>query len=134
MNSTIIILIIMLMIGCLVVALQIFLSKKENKWLGLILPIICLVFSIMAVMGMLNFNTHTRISTIVTENGQTVKKEIINIDKKGPFMGASEMGLSIGMIFVVTNIPTVILIGIYRGCRRKRKNLELEKMNIQDLE
>ena len=113
--------IVMLVILCLVVALQIFLSKKENKWLGLILPIICLVFSIMAVMGMLNFNTHTRISTIVTENGQTVKKEIINIDKKGPFMDASEMGLSTGAVFVVANIPTVILVGIYRGCRRKRR-------------
>jgi len=29
----------------------------------------------------------------------------------------------------------VILLGIYAGCRsRRKKNMELEKMNIQDLE
>jgi len=94
----------------------------------------CLVYSIIAVLGIVNFTTHTTLSTTVTENGQTIKKEVIDIDKKEALMDTSEMILSVVMIFVVTNIPTVILIGIYYSCRRKRKNLELEKMNIQDLE
>jgi hypothetical protein len=35
-----------------IIILQIFLSKRENKWLGLILPIINVIFSIIAVLNM----------------------------------------------------------------------------------
>ncbi|MBK5246138.1 MAG: hypothetical protein JJE49_02540 [Peptostreptococcaceae bacterium] len=38
-------------------------------------------------------------------------------------------------IFIISNIPTLIFLAIYFACRDKRKkNLELEKMSIQDLE
>lgn len=45
------------------------------------------------------------------------------------------MILSALYIFVLYNIPTVLLLGIYSACRGKRKkNREIEKMNIQDLQ
>jgi hypothetical protein len=38
------------------------------------------------------------------------------------------------MLFLVANIPTVIIIVIYFACREKfKKNKEIDKMNIQDL-
>lgn len=37
--------------------------------------------------------------------------------------------------FVILNIPTLVYLGIYFSYKGKRqKNVELEKMNIQDLE
>ena len=43
--------------------------------------------------------------------------------------------LQVVLVFVLTNIPTVLLIGIYCACREKvRRKKEMEKMNIQDLQ
>lgn len=78
--------------------LQIFLSKRKNKWFGLILPFICLLFSLIAILG------------IGTSIFQMVAASLLY------------------------NIPTVILLIIYFASRENiRKNSQLEKMNIQDL-
>jgi len=38
-------------------------------------------------------------------------------------------------VFLTYNIPTTILLAIYFACREKQKrNRDLEKMNIQDLQ
>ena len=38
------------------------------------------------------------------------------------------------MVWLLGNIPTIILLAIYFGCRGKQhKNKQLDKMNIQDL-
>jgi predicted RND superfamily exporter protein len=89
-----------------IVILQIFLSKRENKWFGLILPIINIIYSIMAVLGLAAFM------------GQAI----------------GEIIMALIMVFLVTNISTVILLAIYFACREKfKKKKELDKMNIQDL-
>jgi cadmium resistance protein CadD (predicted permease) len=89
-----------------IIILQIFLSRKKNKWLGLILPSINILFSIMAVLGLAFFEKETLIQTVV----QCI------------------------IIFLMYNIPTMILLAIYFSYRRKlKKNKEIEKMNIQDL-
>lgn len=81
-----------------IVLLQIFLSKRENRWLGLIIPIISFLFSVIALLNALGF--------------------------------AAAISA-----FIISNIPTLILLAIYIACREKRKkNKEIEKMNIQDLE
>ena len=84
--------------------MQIFLSKKESKWFGLILPFITFAYSLLMVF-----------SIAVTD-------------------GMDIFGLIASTLFVA-NIPTIILLAIYFGCREKIKRKKaLEKMNIQDLE
>ena len=86
--------------------LQIYLSKKQNKWYGLILPIISLLFSLIWPLNM-----------IAPVGGITIS-----------FI------FQMLLVFLLANIPTVILVVIYFACREniKRKN-RLDKMNIQDL-
>ena len=87
--------------------LQIFLSNKENKKLGLILPGINFVISIL-------------ISLIYLLNALTLDVSI--------FIGIS-------IVFIAYNVPTVILMAIYYACRNKyKKKHEIDKMNIQDLD
>lgn len=86
--------------------LQIFLSTKENKKLGLIIPGINFVISIL-------------ISLIYLLNALTLDISI--------FIG-------ILIVFIAYNVPTVILMAIYYACRNKyKKKHEIDKMNIQDL-
>ncbi|NLX63969.1 MAG: hypothetical protein GX022_04235 [Clostridiaceae bacterium] len=98
--------IILLLILAIVIALQLFLSKKENKWLGLILPAIFFIYSLLMVFNI-----------VVSDD-----------------MTAWDIFSMIGSAFLLTNIPTIILLGIYLACREKiKRNAELNKMNIQDL-
>ncbi|MGL5675858.1 MAG: hypothetical protein ACRDDX_05575 [Cellulosilyticaceae bacterium] len=126
--------IVLLLLPSIGIALQVYLSRRKNKWLGLILPVVCIMFSLFAVLGMAAFTSVTTQVTTVTENGEIVE-QIVNEEKNEPLMSATEMILSASAIFAIYNIPTLILIGIYVGCREKnKKNLQLQKMNIQDLE
>ena len=89
------------------IVLQIYLSKKKNKWLGLILPLICLIFSLSMTVA-------------ISIYGNMTKGEIFSL---------------ISSNFLIANVPTIVLLGIYFGCREKiKRNKALEKMNIQDLE
>lgn len=85
--------------------LQIFLSKKANRWLGLILPIITFFFSLIFTM---------------------------NIRDTG---SAWQNTISIASTLLLTNIPTAILLAIYFACREKlKRKSQINKMSIQDLE
>ena len=96
---------ILLLVG--IIILQIYLSKRENKWFGLILPIINVIISIMAVLGRAFYG------------GRSI----------------AEIIMSSIMIFLVWNISTIILSAIYFACREKfKKKKEIDKMNIQDLQ
>ncbi|WP_010277852.1 hypothetical protein [Paenibacillus senegalensis] len=100
-------LLITLIIIAAVTWLQIFLSKKESKWPGLVLPSISFIYSLLTVL-------------------------LIAVDDK---MSAWEVFGLIASTFFIANIPTIILLAVYWGCREKiRQNKALEKMNIQDLE
>lgn len=88
---------------CLII--HVILSCKGNKYLGLIIPSISLVFSILIMFGFVIFDG------MVTNN-------II------PCLSA----------FLMLNIPTLFFLAVYFICRKKfAKNNELRKMNIQDL-
>ncbi len=89
-----------------VAALQIFLSLRESRWPGLILPIIAFLFSLLYPLNMM----------------------------------APPEGVTAGFIFqmvlvwLLGNIPTIILLAVYFGCRgRQRRKKQMDKMNIQDL-
>lgn len=89
-----------------VIALQMFLSKKESKWPGLVLPIIAFLFGLLYPLNMI-----------------------------APSEGVNA-GFIFQMILVwlLGNIPTIVLLTIYFACRGKqRRNKQLDKMNIQDL-
>lgn len=110
MLTSLIILIVLIIAG---IFLQIFLSGRENKWLGLILPLISFAFSLIVVLG------------IITYDG---------IRHHHPGMGIRIFFTILYTLFI-SNIPTYILLGIYFAVREKRKKRkELEKMSIQDLE
>ncbi len=114
--------------------LQIFLSKNERKWPGLILPIICLCFSLLPVLSIPAYQTGTITEQTISESGEITQ----HVTKEKPQMTAGETTSVLAtslMVLVIFNIPTVIYIGIYGACRgKRRKSQELEKMNIQDLE
>lgn len=125
---------VLLLIPLLGIALQIFLSKRENKWLGLILPGVCVVYSLLMVLGMATFTSTTTQVTTITEDGQVIEN-IVDEETDESLMNKISIIIFTIAVFAISNIPTFVLMGIYFGCRGKRKkNLQLEKMNIQDLE
>lgn len=132
---SIIALIIFLLFLAGIILLQIYLSKKQNKWIGLVLPGICLSISILAVMGSVSFFSFTKETvTTIRNNSDVVNEVICNTTNKNNVDLSSVIFTSI-IIFLMYNIPTAILLSIYAGCREKiKKNLELGKMNVQDLE
>jgi len=101
-----------------VIWLQIFLSRRENKWPGLILPILIFLFSIFSVLML----TPWQVTTYI--NGEHIQTERV-------------VNASVGQMILVLiwwNISTAILLMIYFACRQKiRKKKALEKMTIKDL-
>ncbi len=113
-----------------VIALQIFLSKKQNRWLGLVLPLVCLVFSIIVVLGIPTYSTLTVKEQTLSESG-----EVVNNAVNSGMISSITTNAAIISIFLLHNIPTIVLLAIYYGYQEKMKmRKELEKMNIQDLE
>ncbi|WP_306568391.1 hypothetical protein [Faecalispora jeddahensis] len=104
-NATVaLFLVLVLLVGG--VFLQIFLSKKNSRWFGLILPAITFLYSLLMVLGLAVYDG----------------------------MNGREIFILIASTFLLSNIPTIVLLGIYFGCREKMKlRAELEKMSIQDL-
>ena len=88
-----------------VVLLQVFLSKRENKWAGRILPLLFFLFSLIYPLSL-------------SAVGQSIGELIV------PML----------IVLLMANIPTAILLVIYFACRSSRNNRqEIDKMNIQDL-
>ncbi len=87
------------------ILLQITLSKRESKWLGLIIPIVSFGFSILWVLGI------------------------------PYYLSSSGLAFKVILVFLIANIPTAIFLAIYFICREKvNKISEIDKMTIQDLE
>ncbi len=96
---------IFLLITVGMVVLQIVLSRSKSRWLGLILPICSFLFSLVYPLNMM-----------VTDDS------LISLI------------LQMLLIWVLANIPTMILLAIYFACRSKhRRKKQFDKMNIQDL-
>lgn len=101
---TIIMLLLIIIFSAGAIWLQVFLSKRENKLLGLILPAITFVFSILNVLSNIN--------RVDIQNGI----------------------ISMIPIIIISNILTLVLLIIYFTCRRKMSiNSQMNKMNIKDL-
>lgn len=89
------------------ISLQIFLSKKENKWVGLILPTINVIYSIVIIIG-----------TAFSGNLSVVQIMIQAL-----------------MSFLLCNTSTMILVVIYFFYREKRKKSKRkDEINADDLQ
>lgn len=122
-----------------IIWLQIFLSKKESKWLGLILPAILFCISLIAVFSIAAYNTNTTsagILPVTDETGVVIQEETIPVTPTiQPVQNMSSLIFTIGSVFLLYNIPTTVLLAIYFGCREKyRQRKALDKMQAQDLE
>lgn len=112
-----------------IIYLQIFLSKKESKRLGLILPIISFVLAlIFAVVSSFSYSATTSFSEV--KDGEIViVEEIMTEEDKGSSLFAAFI------LFIYYNILTIILLMIYFICRNSiNKKKALEMMAVQDLE
>lgn len=99
------IIMLVLIIGTFV--LQFYLSKRESKWPGRIIPIICFLFSLIVP---LNFTA--------PEEGVTFGTIV-----------------QIVLVTCLANIPTAIHLVIYSAVREKfKRRRQMDKMNIQDLD
>ncbi len=102
------------------IVLQVFLSMAKNKWLGLILPGITLLLSLIVVVGLTSYTAVNSASSWISI-GETT------------FWQAAVQAV---VTFLLYNIPTAVLLVIYAAGRegvKRKKNKELERMNIQDL-
>ena len=118
-------LVILLAICTGIVFLQIYLSKKEGKWAGLILPFISISISLVVFLSVLLYSRGTE-TTLV--DGEVVEQTITQIGS------ASSIIASAVIVLLLYNIPTGILLAIYAACKEKRKRKrDIEKMSVQDL-
>lgn len=106
MNIMILLIIpLFLIIGVGAIFLQIFLSRRENKWYGLILPGLSLLVSLLYCIN-------------IMATGDMLQDTIL-----------------IFTTFTLANIPTFIFLVIYFICRKGIKKREnIDKMKIHDLE
>ena len=105
MENTVIIFLLFLIIFVGAIALQVFLSKRESKFLGLILPILSVLNSLIIVLNI-----------------------------AGDAMTKTQILIALVSAFLIGNIPTIILMVIYFGVREKMKiESELDKTRIKDL-
>lgn len=88
------------------IILQVYLSGKENRMVGLLLPLLTFIYSLIMVFSL------------------TVPENVSARGIIGYMLGTLAAG----------NISTLILLAIYFTRREKRKKKkQLDKMNIQDL-
>ena len=84
--------------------LQIFLSRRESRWPGLVLPLLTFLLSLL---------------------------NVLNIADTGC---VSEIVLLVLVTVLIGNIPTLVLLAIYWAAREKRRiRAQMDKMNIDDL-
>jgi len=101
--TVVMIFLLILMVGT--IFLQIFLSRQESRWPGLILPGISFSFSLVMVLSIAALN-----------------------------QGIGQIVATVLGILLLGNLPTLILLAIYAACRpRRNKRREIEKMNLSDL-
>lgn len=134
--------IILILIGSIVIlGLQIFLSLRKNKWLGLIMPSITLIISYLLGWGISSFYI-LFIPTLILLGSYILfclKKDkaiqtqwLVLIPLIPPILISLLNQVTTG--FVILFIPTLIFIVIYLFCRFHLMNRkEIEKMTIKDL-
>lgn len=117
----------------LLIVLQVWLCKKGRR-LGLILPALSLMLSLLLVFSMAGFS---RVSVggayvVSDENGQLIEQSQDYTEYRQPLTAGAVV--SIAALFLVSNIPTVVYGGIWLHYKGRRDTQDdLERMRIEDL-
>jgi len=116
-----------------IIRLQIFLSKKDNRLLGLIIPIIIFASSLIFAFGFIP--THNEIETtqsVMTETGEIVES---SSDKTSTtLIDQSLTRTSIVYTIVSINAVNFVMLSIYFYCRHKKNtHIELKRMKAKEL-
>ena len=118
----------------LLVALQVWMCKKSVR-LGLILPGISLALSLLLTLAIgLGVGVFSRGGNTLVVQDETTG-QIIEQSYESDWQFEPAALLPAGLVFLVTNIPTVVFGGIwlhYKG--RKDTADDLKRMKIEDLE
>lgn len=103
-RTLIVVLIFLLVIVGGGIVLQIFLSRRESKWPGLVLPLLTFLNALLLVLNAADTGS-------VSQNVLLVLTTVL-----------------------VGNIPTLVLLAIYWAVREKRRvKAQMDKMHIDDL-
>lgn len=98
---------ILLLLFVAIILLQLFLSRRESRLPGLVLPVLFFLFSIIAMLNVAAL----------------------------PSDSVRETAVTMLTVVLLYNIPTLVLLVIYFVCREKfRRKKEIDRMNAQDLE
>lgn len=117
-----------------IIALEIWLSRRKSRWPGLIMPIISFALSLLLVFGFVAFSAVSATSELQVTDAET--GEIIHQEQRVEEVSDWTLGdtVQLGILLLVGNIPTFVLLGTYYIGREKlRRDKLLEKMHIQDL-
>ena len=117
-----------------IIALEVWLSRRKSRWPGLILPAVTLVLSLLMVLGFAAFSRGGATAEMQVndqETGEMVYQEqTVETEPDWTLGDAAQLGI----LLLVGNIPTFVLLGTYYIGREKlRREKMLNKMNIQDL-
>lgn len=117
-----------------IIALEVWLSRRKSRWPGLIMPAITFVVSLFLALGVMLFSVGgaaTEVQVVDEETGEVVYQEqTVEAEPDWTLGDTAQLGL----VLLVGNIPTFVLLGAYYIGREKlRREKLLEKMNIQDL-
>lgn len=112
--------VILLLVSVGVIALEVYLSRRESKVPGLVLPAITFSGELFIL---LNVVTNV-VMTSVADNA------VGGVDSYDVFVTV----LNTVLTLLVISMPTIVLLVIYFLCRRgMNRKKQIEKMNIQDL-
>ena len=117
-----------------IIALEVWLSRRKSRWPGLVMPAVTFVVSLFLALGVALFSVGgaaTEVQVVDEETGKVVYQEqTVETEQDWTLGDAAQLGL----VLLVGNIPTFVLLGAYYIGREKlRREKLLEKMNIQDL-
>ncbi|HIV98065.1 MAG TPA: hypothetical protein H9745_10750 [Candidatus Agathobaculum stercoravium] len=117
-----------------IIALEVWLSRRKSRWPGLIMPAITFMVSLFLALGVALFSVGgaaTEVQVVDEETGEVVYQEQTVETEQDWTLGDTAQ---LGLVLLVGNIPTFVLLGAYYIGREKlRREKLLEKMNIQDL-
>ena len=95
-----------------IIALEVWLSRRKSRWPGLVLPSLTYLLSLCVTFGAALY------AYVPTEH-----------------QSFGDILVPTLLLFLMYNIPTLVLLGIYFACREKySRKKQLDKMNIQDLD
>ena len=117
-----------------VIVFEVWLSRRQSRWPGLIMPILSFALSLLLVFGFVAFSAGSATSGLQVSDAET--GEIVYQEQRVEEVSDWTLGdtVQVGLPLLIANISTLLLLREYYAGREKlRRDKLLEKMNIQDL-